>query len=186
MSRIWTGTLVSVSLGLSIQAVKKSGETVLESSLEDPTAQQIGGTFDPFSDSSLDTIFVSQSVSTIPFANEAQSLGATTSAALDNELHSAIGTNSPVHIPRDNSLGIFGIALFLIGIAVTSAGLFSLSIQARIGEGDPKEILSQVQRLSFASATHNVSRNWRTKKEARWFVLMGISSIVLGLLGWLL
>jgi len=83
------------------------------------------------------------------------------------------------------SFGFFGIALWLVGLAVACIGLFSLSLQRRIGGIHSKELADQIISLDLRSAARNVSNNWKVKKEARWFVLMGLGSMTMGLLFWL-
>lgn len=83
------------------------------------------------------------------------------------------------------SFGFFSIALWLVGLTVAGIGLFSLSLEKRIGGIHSRELSHQLGSLNLRSATRNVSKNWNIKKEARLFVLMGLGSMALGLLGWL-
>lgn len=86
----------------------------------------------------------------------------------------------------NRSIGVFSLALWLLGGLITFAGTFSLSFGRKIEGIDAQGFISQLRQLNVSSAKMNVSRNWGKKKDATWFVIMGLCSIIAGFIDWLI
>lgn len=80
------------------------------------------------------------------------------------------------------SIRFFSIVLWLVGLAVACVGLFSLSLEKRIGGIESRDLAQQLHSLNLPSAARNISKNWGDKKEATWFVAMGLCAMAAGAL----
>jgi len=86
---------------------------------------------------------------------------------------------------RAKSISVFSLALMGMGMVVVFAGLFGLSFSQKIENIDRQEFFIQLRSLSFRSIRWNVSKNWGVKKDATWFVIIGLCSAFLGFLDWI-
>ncbi len=103
---------------------------------------------------------------------------------IEDEMGSQSHSADRIGAPR-RSIGIFSLALWALGLLITFAGLFSLSLSRKIEGIAAEEFVQQVRHMSAVSIQQNVSRNWGKKKDATWFVIMGICSVVAGFIDYL-
>jgi len=103
---------------------------------------------------------------------------------MEDALGSQVHSGDKIDVPN-RSIGIFSLALWALGLLIAFAGLFSLSLSRKIEGIAAQEFVQQVRHMSAVSIRQNVSRNWGKKKDATWFVIMGICSVVAGFIDYL-